>query len=154
MQNLPKGYHWNNSISTYVWPWCSIANWSADSVSKDLEAACHSIWRLLEHDDRWIGGSGWRKDVSPLSGKLEKGKSCQSIQQDFVWKVILPIDINDRVLGKWSPNWDGPFRVLKVFSNNAYEIEEIDLDRRILRVNGKYLKKYKPTLQEVKIAKK
>ena len=42
---------------------------------------------------------------------------------DLVWKVIFPMDRNDRVLGKWSPNWEGPFKVVHVFSNNAYEIE-------------------------------
>ena len=70
----------------------------------------------------------------------------------LVWKVILPMDKNDRVLGKWSPNWEGPFKVIQVFSNNAYELEELAPDRRILRVNGKYLKKYKPILQEIKIS--
>lgn len=34
---------------------------------------------------------------------------------DFVWKVILPMDRNDRVLGKWPPNREGPFRVLNFF---------------------------------------
>jgi hypothetical protein len=24
----------------------------------------------------------------------------------FVWKVLLPTDKRDRVLGKWSPNWE------------------------------------------------
>ena len=31
---------------------------------------------------------------------------------DLVWKVILPMDRNDRVLGKWSPNWEGPFKII------------------------------------------
>jgi hypothetical protein len=35
---------------------------------------------------------------------------------DFVWKVLLPMDKRDRVLGKWSPNWEGPFKVIQVFS--------------------------------------
>ncbi|XP_050874862.1 uncharacterized protein LOC127078450 [Lathyrus oleraceus] len=70
---------------------------------------------------------------------------------DLVWRVILPMDRNDRVLGKWSPNLEGPFKVLQAFSNNAYEVEELTPDRRILRVNGKYLKKYRPLLQVVKI---
>lgn len=55
------------------------------------------------------------------------------------------------VLGKWSPKWEGPFKILQVFSNGAYEIEELSKEKRILRENGKYLKKYKPTLQEIKI---
>jgi hypothetical protein len=71
---------------------------------------------------------------------------------DLVWKVILPMDKKDRVLGKWSPNWEGPFKVVQVFSNGAYEIEELTEEQRTLGINGKYLKKYKPTLQEVKIS--
>ena len=30
---------------------------------------------------------------------------------DLVWKIILPIGFKDRELGKWSPNWEGPFKV-------------------------------------------
>ncbi|XP_050888416.1 uncharacterized protein LOC127093515 [Lathyrus oleraceus] len=51
-----------------------------------------------------------------------KGKTF--IMNDLVWKVILPMDRKNKTLGKWSPHWEGPFRILKAFSNNAYEIEE------------------------------
>lgn len=61
------------------------------------------------------------------------------------------MDRKDRTLGKWSPKWECPFQNLQVFSNGAYEIEELSEDKRILRVNGKYLKRYRPTLQEIKI---
>ncbi|XP_050916398.1 uncharacterized protein LOC127131525 [Lathyrus oleraceus] len=74
--------------------------------------------------------------------------------EDLVWKVILPMDRKDRALGKWSPKWEGPFQNLKVFSNGAYEIEELNKDKRIFRVNEKYLKNYKPVLQEIKIINK
>ena len=30
---------------------------------------------------------------------------------DLVWKVILPIGSRDRKFGKWSPSWEGPFRI-------------------------------------------
>lgn len=43
---------------------------------------------------------------------------------DLVWKVILHMDRKDRLLGKWSPNWEGPFKTLQTFSNNVFEIEE------------------------------
>ena len=78
-------------------------------------------------------------------------KSKLFLQGGLVWKVILPMDKKDRCLGKWSPSWEGPWKILRVFSNNAYEIEELQEDQRILRINGKYLKKYKPMLQEIKI---
>ncbi|XP_024630737.1 uncharacterized protein [Medicago truncatula] len=81
----------------------------------------------------------------------KKVKSKLFAQGDLVWKVILPMDKKDRALGKWSPSWEGPWQILRVFSNNAYEIEEFYEDQRILRINGKYLKKYKPILQEIKI---
>ena len=65
---------------------------------------------------------------------------------NMVWKVILHMDRRDKVLGKWSPNWEGPFQIVQVFSNNAYEIEELTPEGRILQVNGKYLKRYRPML--------
>lgn len=71
--------------------------------------------------------------------------------EDLVWKVILPMDRKDRALGKWSPNWEGLFQIIQVFSNGAYEIEELNEEQRVLRVNRKYLKKYRSLLQEVKI---
>ncbi|XP_045797646.1 uncharacterized protein LOC123891803 [Trifolium pratense] len=73
---------------------------------------------------------------------------------NLAWKVILPMDKKDRVLGKWSPNWEGPFKIIQVFSNGAYEIEELTSEKRTLNINGKYLKKYKPTLLEVNVSTK
>ena len=54
-------------------------------------------------------------------------------------------------MGKWSPKWEGPFKIIQVFFGGAYEIEELSEDKRLLKVNGKYLKKYRHALQEVKI---
>jgi len=70
---------------------------------------------------------------------------------DLVWKVILPMDKRNKTLGKWTPGWEGQWKILRVFSNNAYEIEELNDDNRLMRINGKHLKKYKPLLQEVEI---
>lgn len=61
------------------------------------------------------------------------------------------MDRKDRTLGNWSPNWEGPLIIRQVFSNNAYEIEELTPEGRILRLNGKYLKRYKCILDEVRI---
>lgn len=48
-------------------------------------------------------------------------------------------------------NWEGPFKILQAYSNNAYEVEELTPEGRTLRINGKYLKQYRATLQEVYI---
>lgn len=66
---------------------------------------------------------------------------------DYVWKVILPMDWRDQTLGKW----EGPFQIIWTLTNNAYEIQELGMDQRILRVNGKYLKIYKPMLHDIQI---
>jgi hypothetical protein len=92
-----------------------------------------------------------KERVAKIYNKKVKPKSFDI--GDLVWKVILPMDRRDRVLGKWSPNWEGPFKISQVFSNGAYEIEELSHEHRTVNMNGKYLKKYKPMLQEIKIAK-
>lgn len=51
------------------------------------------------------------------------------------------MDRKSRTLGKWSPKWEGPFQIIQILSKGAYEIEELNEDKRILKVNGKYLKK-------------
>lgn len=69
----------------------------------------------------------------------------------MVWKVILPMDKKDRTLGEWLSNWEGPFRILQAFINNAYEVKELTPEGRILQINGKYLKRYRPIFQETHI---
>lgn len=79
-----------------------------------------------------------KKKVEKYYNKKVKAKTFSL--EDLVWNVILPMDRKDMALGKWSPKWEGPFQILQVSSNGAYEIEELNKDKRILRVNGKYLK--------------
>ncbi|XP_050896914.1 uncharacterized protein LOC127103725 [Lathyrus oleraceus] len=93
-----------------------------------------------------------KKRVENSYNKKVKVKSF--FLEDLVWKVILPMDRKDRTLGKWSPKRQGPFQILQVFSNGAYEIEELNEDKRTLRVNGKYFKKYILVPQEIKIRDK
>jgi hypothetical protein len=55
-----------------------------------------------------------KERVAKAYNKKIKSKSFNL--GDFVWKVLLPMDKRDKVLGKWSPNWEGPFKVIQVFS--------------------------------------
>ena len=53
--------------------------------------------------------------------------------------------------GKWSPNWEGPYLVAQVLSANAYHLIDIDgLGEMPKSINRKYLKKYCPTMWEMK----
>jgi hypothetical protein len=67
---------------------------------------------------------------------------------DLVWKMILPLGTRSGKFGKWSPNWEGPFRVIWVVSGNAYFMEDLDGHSLLKTLNGKYLKHYYPSMWE------
>jgi hypothetical protein len=56
--------------------------------------------------------------VAIAYNKKVKEKSFQF--GDLVWKTILPIRSRSNKFGKWLPNWEGPYRIRKVISGNAY----------------------------------
>ena len=70
---------------------------------------------------------------------------------DLVWKVVLPIDKKSRTLGKWSPHWEEPFKIEKVFLGKAYALVDVNSGLKIGSINGKYLKQYRPPIYEIKI---
>jgi hypothetical protein len=45
---------------------------------------------------------------------------------DLIWKTILPLGTQSGKFGKWSPSWEGPFRVIQVVSGNAYFMEDLE----------------------------
>jgi hypothetical protein len=65
---------------------------------------------------------------------------------DLVWKVILPIGSKDRKFGKWSPSWEGPFKIARIVPGNSYLVESMQGTLLPRALNGKYLKKYHPSV--------
>ena len=59
-----------------------------------------------------------KKKISRIYNKKVKKKSFE--EGELVWKVILPVGVKDREFGKWSPSWEGPFKIHKVLMGNAY----------------------------------
>ena len=68
---------------------------------------------------------------------------------DLVWKIILPPGTKDPHLGKWSPDWEGPYSVSQLFDGNAYKLMHINGEEHIRSINEKYLKPYKPSFNEM-----
>jgi len=62
------------------------------------------------------------------------------------------MDKISKVYGKWSPIWDFPYVIEKVFSGHAYTIHEVNTGSYIGSINGKYLKNYKPIVTKIKIS--
>jgi hypothetical protein len=77
----------------------------------------------------------------------KKVRSKEFSEGDLVWKVKLPIGCKDSRFGKWSPNWDGPYRIKCCVSSNAYILEMLEGEGEFDRaINGKFLKRYYPSV--------
>jgi hypothetical protein len=75
-----------------------------------------------------------------------KVKAKEFTEGDLVWKLILPIGSRDPKYGKWSPTWEGPFRISQCVPGNAYILETLEGEKSARALNGKYLKKYYPSI--------
>ena len=82
--------------------------------------------------------------VAKAYNKRVREKSFQI--GDLVWKTILPIGTKDRKFGKWSPSWEGPYRVVEIVPGNSYFVQSLQGVKLSKALNGKYLKKYYPSV--------
>ena len=62
---------------------------------------------------------------------------------DLIWKTILHLGMKSNKFGKWLLSWEGPY---KVISGNSYMIETVQGERLPEAINGRYLKKYYPSV--------
>ena len=73
----------------------------------------------------------------------KKVKNKQFGKGELVWKVKLSIGSKDSKFGKWSPNWEGPYRISHCAPGNAYILKMLEGREEFDRaINGKYLKYY------------
>jgi hypothetical protein len=61
--------------------------------------------------------------VARVYNERVKKKSFQV--RDLVWKMILPINSRSNKFRKWSPNWEGPYRIEEVILENSYMVQSI-----------------------------
>jgi len=76
----------------------------------------------------------------------KKVKTKQFANGDLVWKLILPIGTKSSKFGKWYSNWEGPYRINQSAPGNAYILETLKGVKFPRALNGKYLKKYYPSI--------
>jgi hypothetical protein len=87
------------------------------------------------------------KDKIMVAKAYNKKVKAESFQVwDLVWKTILPLRSKDRKFGKWSPRWEGPYKVTQVMSGNPYLLQT--LQGKVFRkaLNGRFLKQYHPSM--------
>ena len=56
----------------------------------------------------------------------KKVKIKEFIQGELLWKLILPIGTKHQRYGKWSPTWEGPYRISRFVPGNAYILETLE----------------------------
>ena len=76
----------------------------------------------------------------------KKVKKQEFMQGDLVLKAFFSTRIKNRQFGKWSPTQEGPFRVSHIYFGYAYLLESINGEIHSKTINGKYLKKYTPSI--------
>ena len=82
--------------------------------------------------------------VSQRYDKKVKGKIFE--QGKLVWKLILLIGTKSSKFSKWSPTWEEQFKVNRCVPGNAYILETLEGEEYSRALNGKYLKKYYPSI--------
>jgi hypothetical protein len=82
--------------------------------------------------------------IAKAYNKCVTEKSFQLV--NLVQKTIFPLGARSDKFGKWSPSWEGPFRVIRVVPGNAYFVEDLQGHTLPKALNGKYLKCYYPSM--------
>jgi hypothetical protein len=87
------------------------------------------------------------KDKARVARAYNKQVRPKSFQVgELVWKIFLPLRIKDIKFGKWSPSWEGQYKIIKVSAENSYMMESLQGTRLSRALNGRYLKKYYPSV--------
>jgi hypothetical protein len=63
-----------------------------------------------------------------------------------VWKTILPLGTRSNKFGKWSPNWEGPYKVVGIVPGNVYFVKTLEGQGLAKALNEKYLEKFYPSV--------
>ena len=66
--------------------------------------------------------------------KKVKAKSFD--QGDLVWKLVLTIVTKDPKFDKWSPMWEGPYKVSRSVPGNAYILETLEGEELFSALNA------------------
>jgi len=101
------------------------------------DLAEHRLRALISIEDN-------KKRVARWYDKRVKAKEFTN--GDFVWKLILLIGTKISKFGKWYSNWEGPYRINRSAPSNAYILETLEDVEFPRALNGKYLKKYYPSV--------
>ena len=101
-----------------------------------------------EVSDKWLQAlKEIEKDKLRVARAYNKKVRTKSFQVgELVRKTILPLGMKSNKFGKWSSSWEGPYKIVKVISGNSYMMETVQGERLPRAINGRYLKKFYPSI--------
>jgi hypothetical protein len=98
---------------------CRVANQEILSVVEYVEIMMDSI------DDIWESQFRALREIEKEKLRVTKTYNKKVWEKWFevgelVWKIFLPLGIQDNKFGNWLPSWEGPFRVVGIVPENSY----------------------------------
>ena len=128
-------------------------NLAAFRLAKQNDLGVNSYYALMMDnidevtDKRLEALAEIEKDKRRVARAYNRKVKAESFQvDDLVWKTILPIGTKSNKFGTWSPSWEGPYRITRVCSGNSYMVETLQGSQLSRALNGRYLKKYYPSV--------
>jgi hypothetical protein len=157
---LPNGPSWSHKNISYelVYGHHAILPWEIQSDSrrvvfqKDLSSKDYSGLMMDELEDLHMIHLRALENIEKNKMRVakyysNKVKFKQFAEGDLVWKALLPIGTKYSTFGKWSPNWEGPFRVVRCTPGNAYILKTLLGEEFTTAINRRYLNKYYPSIE-------
>lgn len=71
---------------------------------------------------------------------IKKYNMCELRNSQSVWKATLPLGHKDPEYGKWSPNWQGPFRIHQSLGRGVYRLEDLNGEVAKKTTNASFIK--------------
>ncbi|XP_024195571.1 uncharacterized protein LOC112198671 [Rosa chinensis] len=87
-----------------------------------------------------------KQRIARAYDKRTRGRSYK--EGDLVWKAVLPFGEKLTGRGKWTPRWEGPFVVHRILERGTFHLKDLDGDLHRNPINGRFLKKYYPSVWE------
>ncbi|XP_040361882.1 uncharacterized protein LOC121049261 [Rosa chinensis] len=86
------------------------------------------------------------QQITRAYNKRTRGHSYK--EGEIVWKAVLPFGEKLTGRGKWTPRWEGPFVIHRILERGAFQLKDLDGDLHRNPINGRFLKKYYPSVWE------
>ena len=122
--------------------------WKTVQTLKTDDEGCAMMDNIDEVTDKRLKAlKEIEKDKFRVARAYNKKVRLKTFQVgDLVSKTILPLGMKSNKFGKWSPSWEGPYKIIKVISGNSYMMETVRGERLSRAINGRYLKKFYPNI--------